>query len=160
MSWSRTAGKVAAPRVGPLQLAVAAGRYSKLGPTGVKVARAAESARQNRRSEPWVSPEVSVTTVRRMTPDEIAAMVADYRSGIGSWRLARKYGVSDSTVLARLKAAGVALNPARQAEARRAVTEDMLQLREEGHTLTEVGERYGITRQAVSLRLARYRERS
>ncbi len=87
-------------------------------------------------------------------------MVADYRSGIGSWRLARMYGVSDSTVLARLKAAGVALNPARQPEARRAVTEDMLQLRAEGHTLTEVGERYGITRQAVSLRLARYRERS
>lgn len=101
-----------------------------------------------------------MTTVRRMTPEEIEAMVADYRSGIGSWRLARKYGVSDSTVLARLKAAGVALDPARQAEARRAVTEDMRQLRESGLTLTEIGDRYGITRQAVSLRLARYRQRS
>lgn len=96
-----------------------------------------------------------MTTVRRMTPEEIEAMVADYRSGIGSWRLARKYGVSDSTVLARLKAAGVALDPARQAEARRAVTEDMRQLRESGLTLTEIGDRYGITRQAVSLRLSR-----
>lgn len=100
-----------------------------------------------------------MTTVRRMAPEEIAAMVADYRSGIGSWRLARKYGVSDSTVLARLKAAGVALDPARQAEARRAVTEDMRQLRESGLTLNEIGDRYGITRQAVSLRLARYRQR-
>lgn len=135
------------------------GRYSKLGPTGVRVAKATESAHQNRRSEPWVSPEVTVTTVRRMAPKEIAAMVADYRSGIGSWRLARKYGVSDSTVLARLKAAGVALDPARQAEARRAVTEDMRQLRESGLTLNEIGDRYGITRQAVSLRLARYRQR-
>jgi predicted DNA-binding protein (UPF0251 family) len=73
----------------------------------MRVAKAAESACENRRSEPWVSPDATVTTVRRMTPDEIEAMMVDYRSGIGSWRLARKHGVSDSTVLARLKRAGV-----------------------------------------------------
>lgn len=82
-------------------------------------------------------------------------MVADYRSGIGSWRLARKYGVSDSTVLARLKAAGVELDPSRQSDARRARTDEMRQLRDAGHTLKEIGEKFGITRQAVSMRLSR-----
>jgi DNA-binding Lrp family transcriptional regulator len=90
-----------------------------------------------------------------MTPEEIVAMVADYRAGVGSWRLARKYGVSDSTVLARLKAAGVQLDPERQHEVRRVRTEEMRRLKEEGLTLTEIGKRYGITRQAVSLRLSR-----
>lgn len=87
-------------------------------------------------------------------------MVADYRSGIGSWRLAKKYGVSDSTVLARLKAEGVQLDPERQRAAREARTDEMRQLRKAGLTLTEIGRRYGITRQAVSLRLSRCQERS
>lgn len=82
-------------------------------------------------------------------------MVADYRSGIGSWTLARKYGVSDSTVLARLNAAGVELDPSRQSDARRARTDEMRQLRDAGHTLKEIGEKFGITRQAVSMRLSR-----
>lgn len=79
------------------------GWYSKLGPTGVSLAKAAAAARSQRRSEPWVSPEVIVTTVRRMTSEQAEAMVADYRAGVGSWRLARKYDVSDSTVLVRLR---------------------------------------------------------
>lgn len=82
-------------------------------------------------------------------------MTEEYRSGVGSYRLAERYGVSDSTVLARLRAAGVVLDPARQAEARHAVTDDMRQLRESGLSLTEIGKRYGVTRQAVSRRLAR-----
>lgn len=108
---------------------------------------------------PWVAPEVAVTTVERMTSEQVAAMVADYRSGIGSWRLARMYSVSTSTVLDRLKAAGVSLDPERQREARQARTEEMRQLKESGLTLTEIGDRYGITRQAVSMRLARYGQR-
>lgn len=134
------------------------GRYSNLRPTGVKVAKAATRARKDLRAEPWVSPDVTVTTVRRMAPEQVEAMVADYRSGIGSWTLARMYGVSDSTVLARLKAAGVELDPSRQAEARRARTDEMRQLKDAGYTLKEIGERYGITRQAVSMRLGRSSE--
>lgn len=139
-----------------VRLAEVLGRYSKLGPTGVRIAKATESARQNRRSEPWTSPEVTVTTVRRMTPEEIEAMVADYRAGIGSWRLARKYGVSDSTVLARLKAAGVEVE---QREHRQAVrdhaTSEMARLSDSGWSQGQIAERFGISRQAVCMRLKR-----
>ena len=135
-------------------------RHSKLGSTGVRVAKAAELARQDRRSEAWVSPKVTVTTVRRMTPEEVETMVADYRSGIGSYRLAKKYGVSDSTVLARLKAAGVEINSSSQVEERHRMTEEMYRLRKSGHTLAEIGKRYGITGQAASTRLGRQSDRA
>lgn len=62
------------------------GRDSKLGATGVRVAKAVDVARSARRVEPWVSPEMTVTTVRRMTPDQIAAMVVDYQAGEGIGR--------------------------------------------------------------------------
>jgi hypothetical protein len=89
-----------------------------------------------------------------MTPDEIEAMVADYRSGIGSFRLARKYSVSESTVPARLKAAGVVLEvvQVQQAE-RQVVTEEMRHLGEEAWTLAAIGKKFGVTREAVAMRL-------
>lgn len=104
--------------------------------------------------EAWKSPDVSVTTVRRMRPAEIEAMVADYRTGIGSWRLAKKYGVSSTTVLERLKAAGaeVGSRSVEQSE-QRAVTAEMEQLRAAGLTYREIGERFGVTRQTVAKRL-------
>lgn len=113
-------------------------------------------ARQERRESPWVSPEVQVRPLRRMPEDEVRAMVADYRSGIGSWRLARQYGVSDSTVLAHVKAAGVEIeDPAQRHAANRALTTEMRRLRDKGWTLAAIGEKFGVTRQAISMRLAR-----
>ena len=90
-----------------------------------------------------------------MTSDEIQAMAADYRSGIGSWRLARKYGVSDSTVLARLESAGVDLDVAQttQRAQREAAAEEMCRLREEGWSLVAIGEKFGVTRQTVATRI-------
>ena len=132
------------------------GRYSKLGPTGVRVAKATEVARSQRRMEPWVSPKMTVTRVRRMAPEDVEAMVTDYRGGVGSWRLARKYGVSDSTVLARLKAAGVEIRTEPVEDpAQVATVQEMARLRDEGWTLSRIGERFGITRQTVAMRLRR-----
>lgn len=133
------------------------GRYAKLSAPGARATEVRERALRERRAEPWVSPEIAVTVVRRMSPDQVSAMVADYRSGIGSWRLATKYGVASSTVLDRLKAAGVELDVTqRQREELDATTRQMAQLRAEGWTLKEIGEKFGITRQAVSLRLSRH----
>ena len=132
-------------------------RYSNLGRAMARLAKAEGAARQHRRPEPWVAPDVTVKALRRLTDDEVAAMVADYRAGMGSFVLAKKYGVSDTTVLARLKAAGVEVVPAseRQAQAR-ATTDEMRRLHEdEGWTMTDIGAHFGVTRQAVGQRLRR-----
>ena len=98
---------------------------------------------------------MTVRTVHRMTPEAILAMVSDYEVGIG--RLARMYGVSDSTVLARLKAAGVEFRE-KPAAAPQEVLE-MARLRDEGWTQTQIGAEFGISRQAVCLRLKRVEAR-
>ncbi|HNJ78793.1 MAG TPA: hypothetical protein PKX56_05515, partial [Marmoricola sp.] len=68
-----------------------------------------------------------------MAPEKIEMMVADYQAGIGSWRLARKYAVSSSTVLARLKTAGVELDIAQTKSVKHGlVTDEMVRLRESG----------------------------
>lgn len=69
-------------------------------------------------------------------------------------RLARKYGVSDSTVLARLRAAGVEIRPRKDVE-RSLQTDEMRRLRDQGWTLRDIGEKFGVTRQAVAMRLNR-----
>lgn len=87
-------------------------------------------------------------------------MVADYRSGIGSWRLARKYGVSDSTVLARLKVAGVQIeDPSRRQAGRDITTAEMAKLRDQGWTQERIGAEFGVSRQAVCMRLKRATKR-
>ena len=83
-------------------------------------------------------------------------MVADYRAGIGSWRLAKKYRVTDATVLARLRAAGVELTDQKALQATRdAETREMRRLHDDGWTLTAIGAKFGITYSAVRLRLKR-----
>jgi DNA-binding transcriptional regulator LsrR (DeoR family) len=95
-----------------------------------------------------------------MAPEEIEAMVVDYRSGIGSWRLARKYGVSSSTVLTRLRTAGVELDIAQTTSAKHGlITDEMARLRESGWTYKAIGAKYGVTRQAVKMRLDRAMKR-
>lgn len=83
-------------------------------------------------------------------------MVAAYRAGVGPAALARKYGVSDSTVRAQIKAAGVALDLLdRQRERYHAANNEMMRLRDDGWTHREIGQKFGITRQAVGRRLRR-----
>jgi DNA-binding transcriptional regulator LsrR (DeoR family) len=84
---------------------------------------------------------------------DIAALIADYRSGVGCSRLARKYGLAETTVLAKLRTAGVEirthgkLSPEDMVEVRR--------LRAAGWTQQQIADRFGVTRAAVSLRLSR-----
>jgi transposase len=113
-----------------------------------------ERALHERRAEPWEAPALrGVTRVRRLMAVEIEAMVVDYQTGMGCVQLARKYGVSDNTVLVRLKAAGVELRPRGKLTPTEAA--ELVRLRREGWTLTALAERYGVTRAAVHWRLQR-----
>ena len=88
---------------------------------------------------------------RRLGRDQIDRLVSGYLAGVGSTVLARRYGVSENSVLAQLKRSGVKLRPPGKVSADD-VTE-MARLRHEGWTYTAIGEKFGITRTAVSRRL-------
>lgn len=80
-------------------------------------------------------------------------MAADYAAGMGCVLLARKYGVSDNTVLDRLKAAGVEIRARGKLSQEQVV--ELFRLRAEGWTQQALADRYRVTRTAVSLRLSR-----
>ena len=113
-----------------------------------------ERAQRERRAEPWQAPTLrGVTRVRRLLADEINGIEADYKSGLGCVLIARKYGISDNTVLAHLKAAGVQIRPRGKL-----TVEDLVEirrLRSEGWTQQRIADRFGVTRAAMSLRLSR-----
>lgn len=138
-------------------LAEVLGRYSNLGQTGVRLAKAAELPRQERRPVPWQPPTLSAKArVRRLVDAEIDVLVAEYRSGIGCCRLAQRYGLAESTVLAKLRAAGRGIRTRRKLS-----PEDMVEvrrLRAVGWTQQQIADQCGVTR-AVSLRLTRLAER-
>lgn len=130
------------------------GRYSNLGETGVAIAAARDRATSEQRIEPWVEPQISRDVrVRRRLEEQRDALVADYLSGMGSVVLARKYEISDSTVIKHLKAAGVQMRTGEKL-----TTEDMVEvrrLRDEGWTQQQIADRFGVTRSTVSIRLSR-----
>lgn len=84
---------------------------------------------------------------------DLPAMIADYEAGMGCVRLARKYGLGENTVLARLKEAGVDVRA--QGYLGPEALHEMAALREEGWTLKALGERYGVTRQTAAAKLRR-----
>lgn len=85
----------------------------------------------------------------------LAALVADYVSGLSASQVADKYGVSLTTVLDRLRKAGVT-RPLGKVTPEDVV--EMARLRQAGWTYREIGERYGVTRHAVAMRLSRMAE--
>ena len=89
----------------------------------------------------------------RPTPQELAG---EYAAGIGSYRLARKYGLSPATVRARLRAAGVALRPARQAT-RGPSAEEVARLHASGVGVRELARRFGVSHVTILNRLKRAR---
>ena len=89
----------------------------------------------------------------RPTADELAG---EYVAGIGSYRLARKYGLSPATVRSRLRAAGVVLRPARQA-ARGPSPEEVAKLRAAGAGVRELARRFGVSHVTILNRLKRAR---
>lgn len=128
------------------------GRYSKLSATEVRITKVRAVAEQELRKVPWQSPELrGVTRVRRLVATEISGIAADYEAGMGCVLLARKYGISDNTVLVHLKAAGVEIRQRGKLTADD--LEEIRRLRSEGWSQQRIADQFGVTRAAVSLRL-------
>ncbi len=84
-------------------------------------------------------------------------LAAEYASGVGSYRLARKYGLSPATVRARVRGAGVTLRPARGA-VRGPTPDEVARLHAAGIGVRELARRFGVSHVTILNRLKRARE--
>jgi tRNA (guanine37-N1)-methyltransferase len=81
-----------------------------------------------------------------------ADLVAAYRSGVGSYRIAARFGISPATVRARLRAAGVRLRSARSAQ-RGPTAVEVARMRATGLTVRELARHYGVSHVTILDRL-------
>lgn len=73
-----------------------------------------------------------------------ADLVEAYRSGVGSYRIAARFGISPATVRARLRAAGVRLRAARSVQRGPSVAE-VTRLRATGLTVRQLATHFGVS---------------
>jgi tRNA (guanine37-N1)-methyltransferase len=73
-----------------------------------------------------------------------ADLVRAYRSGVGSYRIAARFGISPATVRARLRKAGVRLRPAR-GTARGPSVAEVKRMRKTGMTVRELARHFGVS---------------
>jgi tRNA (guanine37-N1)-methyltransferase len=85
-------------------------------------------------------------------PVHDADLIAAYRSGVGSYRIAARFGISPATVRARLRAAGVRLREARSAQ-RGPTTAEVARMRATGLTVRELARHYGVSHVTILDRL-------
>ena len=81
-----------------------------------------------------------------------ADLIAAYRSGVGSYRIAARFGISPATVRARLRAAGVRLRSARSAQ-RGPTAAEVARMRATGLTVRELARHYGVSHVTILDRL-------
>lgn len=79
-------------------------------------------------------------------------LVAAYTSGVGSYRIAARFGISPATVRARLRAAGVRLRPPRGAQRGPTVAE-VSKMRTAGLTVRELAKHFGVSHVTILDRL-------
>lgn len=89
----------------------------------------------------------------RPRPHDVAQIGTQYEAGDGCTVLSRRWTLSENAVLALLRSQSVTLRPAGKVTAEDVV--QMRRLRERGWTYRAIGEKYMITRMAVSRRLRR-----
>jgi tRNA (guanine37-N1)-methyltransferase len=81
-----------------------------------------------------------------------ADLVEAYRSGVGSYRIAARFGMSPATVRARLRAAGVRLRASRSVQRGPTVTE-VTRLRATGLTVRQLAAHFGVSHVTILDRL-------
>jgi tRNA (guanine37-N1)-methyltransferase len=81
-----------------------------------------------------------------------ADLVEAYRSGVGSYRIAARFGISPATVRARLRAAGVRLRAARSVP-RGPSAADVTRLRATGLTVRQLASHFGVSHVTILDRL-------
>ena len=87
-----------------------------------------------------------------------ADLIAAYTSGVGSYRIAARFGISPATVRSRLRAAGVRLRPARGTQ-RGPTVADVSRMRATGLTVRELARHFGVSHVTIIDRLKRARRR-
>ena len=83
-----------------------------------------------------------------------ADLVAAYGSGVGSYRIAARFGISPATVRARLRAAGVRLRPSRSGQ-RGPTAAEVAKMRGTGLTVRELARHFGVSHVTILDRLKR-----
>jgi len=81
-----------------------------------------------------------------------ADLKAAYGSGVGSYRIAARFGISPATVRARLRAAGVRLRPPRSGQRSPTVAE-VSKMRGTGLTVRELARHFGVSHVTILDRL-------
>ena len=81
-----------------------------------------------------------------------ADLKAAYVSGVGSYRIAARFGISPATVRARLRAAGVRLRPSRSGQRGPTVAE-VSKMRGAGLTVRELARHFGVSHVTILDRL-------
>jgi tRNA (guanine37-N1)-methyltransferase len=93
---------------------------------------------------------------RRVTDEEL---VRAYRSGVGSYRIAERSGLSPSTVRSRLRRAGVRMRPARGAP-RGPTVADVKRMRKTGMTVRQLAQHFGVSHVTILDRLKKVRAKA
>jgi tRNA (guanine37-N1)-methyltransferase len=83
-----------------------------------------------------------------------ADLVAAYASGVGSYRIAARFGISPATVRTRLRAAGIRLRPPRGAQ-RGPTAAEVARMRSSGLTIRELARHFGVSHVTIIDRLKR-----
>ena len=85
-----------------------------------------------------------------------AELVEAYRSGVGSYRIAARFGISPATVRVRLRAAGVRLRAARSVQRGPTVAE-VSRLRATGLTVRQLAAHFGVSHVTILDRMKKAR---
>jgi len=123
--------------------------------------RRAESIRRTAERRPDLLERAKLTPAERARVPRVPArkasvndadLVEAYRSGVGSYRIAARFGISPATVRVRLRAAGVRLRAARSVERGPTVTE-VTRLRAAGLTVRQLALHFGVSHVTILDRL-------
>jgi tRNA (guanine37-N1)-methyltransferase len=122
--------------------------------------RRAEAIRRTAERRPDLLEHADLTPAERArlprpaakAPVADADLIAAYRSGVGSYRISARFGISPATVRARLRAAGVRLRAARSAQ-RGPTAAEVVRMRATGLTVRELARHYGVSHVTILDRL-------
>ena len=123
--------------------------------------RRAESIRRTAERRPDLLGDANLTPAERARLPRAPArrasvndadLVEAYRSGVGSYRIAARFGISPATVRVRLRAAGVRLRAARSVQ-RGPSAAEVARMRATGLTVRQLATHFGVSHVTILARL-------
>jgi len=125
--------------------------------------RRAESIRRTAERRPDLLEHAKLTPAERARVPRAAGrkaavknadLVAAYQSGVGSYRIGSRFGISPATVRARLRAAGIRLRAPRSVQ-RGPTAAEVVRLRATGLTVRQLATHFGVSHVTILDRLKR-----